>query len=67
MDQPFIGKKADVFNKRGIVALFNKNEDEALHYWAQAKQLNDHHFDSICNLIMFRWSSGRITDSEMME
>ena len=30
MEQPFIGRKADVMNKRGTVALFNRKEEEAL-------------------------------------
>lgn len=66
MEQPFVGRKADVMNKRGTVALFNKKEEEALEFWAQAKLLQENHFDSTCNFIMYRWSSGRITDAEMM-
>jgi hypothetical protein len=67
MEQPFVGKKADVFNKRGIVALFNRQEEEALNYWKEAMLLKDSHFDSTCNRVMYMWSSGRITDAQMME
>lgn len=66
METPFVGKKADVMNKRGTVALFNKNEDEAMRYWSEAKSLNERHFDSTCNYVMYRWSTGRITDGQMM-
>jgi len=66
MADPFVGKKADIFNKRGTVALFNRKEEEALNYWGEAKMLNDRHFDSTCNYVMYRWSSGRITDAQMM-
>lgn len=50
-------------NKRGTIALFNKNEDEAMCFWAEAKKLNEKHFDSTCNSVMYKWSTGRITDS----
>lgn len=66
METPFIGKKADVMNKRGTVALFNRNEEEAMRFWFEARNLNERHFDSTCNYVMYRWSTGRITDSEMM-
>ena len=67
LETPFVGKKSDVLNKRGAVALFNKNESEAIRYWHEAKQLNDSHFDSHANYIMFMWTTGKITDSAMME
>jgi hypothetical protein len=41
METPFIGKKADVMNKRGTVALFNRNEEEAMRFWFEAKNLNE--------------------------
>jgi hypothetical protein len=66
MEQPFVGKKTDVMNKRGTVALFNRNEEEAIRYWQEAKILNNRHFDSTCNFVMYRWSTGFITDNEMM-
>lgn len=66
METPFVGKKADVLNKRGTVALFNRNEDEAMRFWQEAKALNDKHFDSTCNHVMYKWSTGRITDGQMM-
>lgn len=53
-------------NKRGTVALFNRNEDEAMRCWSEAKSINERHFDSTCNFVMYKWSTGRITDSEMM-
>jgi len=66
MEQPFVGKRADVMNKRGTVALFNRNEEEAMRCWSEAKSINERHFDSTCNFVMYKWSTGRITDSEMM-
>ena len=62
MEAPFVGKKADVYNKKGIVALFHDKEGEALHYWSEARILSDRHFDSQCNFCMHRWSTGRISD-----
>jgi len=63
MEQPFLGKRADVLNKRGTVAIFNRNENEAIRFWSEAKNLNERHFDSTCNYIMYMWSTGRITDN----
>lgn len=37
-----------------------------MRFWSEAKNLNERHFDSTCNYVMYRWSTGRITDSEMM-
>ena len=66
MENPFVGKKADVYNKKGIVALFHDREGEALHWWSQARILSDRHFDSQCNFCMHRWSTGRISDQQLV-
>lgn len=66
MENPFLGKKADVYNKQGIVALFHGKEEEALRYWSEARLLNDRHYDSHCNFCMHRWSTGRISDAQLM-
>lgn len=58
-----MGKKADVFNKKGIVALFHNKEEEALRCWSEARLLSDRHFDSHCNFVMHRWSTARISDA----
>ena len=65
METPFEGKRADVFNKKGCVALFHDQEFEAIKYWTQAKILSDRHFDSQANYSMHRWSTGRISDAEL--
>lgn len=67
MENPYVGKKADVLNKKGIISLFHrKGEDNvALNYWQEAELLNDRHFDSKCNFVMFRWSTAKITDEQM--
>lgn len=66
MENPFVGKKADVYNKKGIVALFHDKEGEALHWWSQARLLCDRHFDSMCNFSMHRWSTGYISDEQLI-
>ena len=66
MEYPYVGKKADVFNKQGIVALFHGKEGEALRCWSEAKTLSDRHFDSWSNFCMHRWSTGRISDNQLM-
>ena len=67
METPFVGKKADVLNKQAIVALFHQRdvETKAIDLWTQAMQVQDTHFDSKCNEVMFRWSTAKIPDSVM--
>jgi len=66
MEDPFVGKKADVYNKNGIVALFHNKEGEALRCWQEARLIHDRHFDSQCNFCMHRWSTGVIGDAQLM-
>lgn len=66
MENPFIGKRADVYNKRGIVALFRDQERLAEHWWDQALHLSDRHFDSQCNSRIHRWTNGSISDATLM-
>ena len=65
METPFVGKKADVYNKKGVVCLYHKKggDNEALAFWKEAELLNDRHFDSKCNYAMFRWSTAKTTDA----
>lgn len=67
MESPFVGKKADVYNKKGIVALFHDKEGDALSYWDQARKISDRHFDSSTNYCMHRWSSGQISDQDLIK
>lgn len=46
METPFIGKRADVLNKKGIVSFFHRRQEEAVSFWAEALQLSDRHFDA---------------------
>jgi hypothetical protein len=36
LENPFIGKRADVLNKKGIVAFFHKRQEEAINCWEAA-------------------------------
>jgi serine/threonine protein kinase len=68
LEAPFIGKKSDSLNKKGIISLFHKKDTEqkACGYWQEALSLNDRHFDSKCNEVMYRWSTAKIGDHKMM-
>jgi len=59
METPFVGKKADVLNKKAIVSLFHRREEKEkrVELWTQAKWINDTHYDSTCNELMFYWSN----------
>lgn len=67
MQDPTVGKREDVKNKRGITALFNRNEDEAMRQWCLARNINQRHFDSICNYVLYRWSTAKIDEQQMTE
>lgn len=67
MEHPYVGKKADVFNKRGIVALFHGKEGEAIRLWSEARTLSDRHFDSAANFCIYKWSTGRCSDENLMK
>ena len=41
----YVGKRADLMNRRGIVALYNKQEEVAMNFWAEGLLINDRHFD----------------------
>ena len=68
MENPFVGKKADTLNKKAIIALFHKKKPDHLcnDYWDEALLLNDRHFDSRFNSVMFQWSTARIGDEKCM-
>jgi len=66
MEKPYTGKKWDVYNKRGIVAFYRGKQEEALRLWSEALDLYDRHFDAQVNFSMHRWSSGQITDAQLM-
>ena len=72
MENPFIGKRADVLNKKGIVSLFHRkqyehesNQVDPEECWMKALELSDRHFDSQFNLSMYRWSTGQISESQL--
>ena len=67
MEYPFIGYKSDSLNKKGIISLFHKKDTEqkACSYWQEALSLNDRHYDSKCNEVMYRWATAKICDGKM--
>ena len=67
MENPFIGKRADVLNKKGIVSFFHKRQEEAVSFWAEALNLSDRHFDAKTNLSMQQWSTGQISDDRLLQ
>lgn len=62
-----VGTRADLLNRRGIVALFNKDEDRAMQFWSEGLLTNDRHFDCKINLVMNRWSTAKINDQQMLK
>jgi hypothetical protein len=67
MEFPNIGKRANMFNRRGIVALFNRNEEDAMRFWSKGLEINDRHFNCKTNFVLFRWSTAKINEQKMIE
>ena len=44
MEHPFIGKRADVLNKKAVFALTRNEEGEALNLWEESLAMKDDHF-----------------------
>lgn len=63
-----MGKKADSLNKKGIISIFHQQaaEQTACQHWQEALSLNDRHFDSKWNEVMYRWTTAKIGDQKMM-
>ena len=55
MEQPFIGKRADVCNKKAIMALSKLDDVSAVKYWEEAFQMKEQHFDASVNYLMYKW------------
>jgi hypothetical protein len=55
MELPVIGKRADVSNKKAIMALSRGEEDLALKYWQEAQMMKDEHFDTKLNYLIYMW------------
>ncbi len=66
MDFAYVGKRADLMNRRGILALYNKDEDRAMNFWAEGLHINDRHFDCKLNFVLHRWSTAKINDQQML-
>lgn len=66
MDPPLEGSRAEAMNKRGVVALFNREEEDAMKFWCEARLIKNRHFDSACNYILHRWSTAKINDAKML-
>ena len=55
MDNPFIGKQADIFNKKAMILLSKGQEDLAVKQWEEAFKMKEKHMDSIINYTLYKW------------
>ena len=63
MEAPFVGKRADMLNKKAVVAFFHKRHDDARRLWEEALRCaNEMHVDAQTNLTIYKWSLGQISD-----
>lgn len=66
MEQPVIGKRTDVCNKKAIMALSRGEEALALKYWEDALLMKDEHFDTHLNYLIYKWRIALFSDSELL-
>lgn len=66
MEIPVVGKRADVCNKRAIMALCKGDEETALKLWEEALSMKDQHFDTKLNYLIFQWRNAHISDDELL-
>lgn len=57
MELPVVGKRADVCNKKAIMALSRGDEDLALQLWEEALAMNEEHFDTLINYLIYKWKN----------
>lgn len=55
MELPVVGKRADVCNKKAIMALSRGDEEMALKHWEEALGMKDAHFDTMVNYLIYKW------------
>ena len=55
MEQPFVGKRADVCNKKAIMALCKGDDESALKYWEEVLSMKESHFDATVNYLIYKW------------
>lgn len=62
MELPVIGKRVDVCNKKAVMALSRLEDDLALKYWEEALSMNEDHFDTQVNYLVYKWREANISD-----
>mmetsp|Transcript_10619 Transcript_10619/g.10701 ORF Transcript_10619/g.10701 Transcript_10619/m.10701 type:complete len:238 (-) Transcript_10619:807-1520(-) len=67
MEQPQIGKRADVLNKKAVFLMCKGHEEEGLRLWDEALNMKESHFATKINFILYRWKSGQLSDGELVE
>jgi len=61
MESPFIGKRADSYNKKALVAYFNGKDEVAEELWNKAINTSNSHFYSCFNLGMKQFHGGEVS------
>ena len=67
MELPVIGKRVDVCNKKAVMALTRHEDDVALKCWEEALSMNEVHFDTQYNYLIYKWKEANISDDELLE
>jgi hypothetical protein len=67
MQEPFIGKRADVLNKKAVFLMCRGEEESALRLWEEGLSMKDSHFDISTNFILYKWKSAQFTDEDVVE
>lgn len=67
MEEPFIGKRADVANKKAVFLLCRGEEEAALRLWEEGLSMKENHFNITTNFILYKWRSAQFTDEDVVE
>ena len=66
MEQPVIGKRTDVCNKKAIMAISRGEEALALKCWEDALTMKEEHFDTHLNYLIYKWRNAMFSDYELI-
>jgi len=67
LEHLYTTEPADVWNKKAVFSNMRGLTEEAIISWGNAIEMKDQHQYSILNLMIAKWKSGAITDSDLIK
>lgn len=66
MEVPFVGKRADMLNKKALVAYFKGSTEQAGQYWSKAINSSNQHFYSCFNMGVKQFWNGEVSGKALI-